>query len=538
MDKLVSVAEMKQIEAEANEMGLSYERMMENAGKALAEAANKAYSQSVHPVVLGLVGSGNNGGDTMIALSELARQGWKVKAYLVKKRSPEDRWVEEITQNGGEVEISNAAILKKWISEADLILDGVLGTGIKLPLTPEISTVLGSVQEELASMETPPEIIAVDCPSGVDCDTGDAAEETLAADSTVCMAAVKKGLLAFPAYELAGEIQVVDIGFSDELPGWKAVQNFVVQMEDVLEKLPPRPADAHKGTFGTAMIVAGSVNYTGAALLAGEAAYRIGTGLVTMAVPAPLHTALAGQLPEATWLLLPHEMGVIAENADTVIKQNFGQSKALLLGPGWGQEDTTFQFLNRLVSTNQPHKRGEIGFVHRETPFEVKEQPLPPLVIDADGLKLLAKIPEWPKKIPAGTVLTPHPGEMSVLTGLSVEEILKNRLEVARKYSQQWGQVVILKGAFTVIAQPGGQACVIPVATAALARAGTGDVLAGIVTGLCAQGMDGFEAAYCGAWIHAQCGLQAEAELGSSAPVLAGDVLAAIPIVLEEIQYS
>ncbi len=160
---------------------------------------------------------------------------------------------------------------------------------------------------------------------------------------------------------------------------------------------------------------------------------------------------------------------------------------------------------------------------------------LPPIVFDADGLKLLAKIPEWSKLLPSGTILTPHPGEMAVLTGLSVDEIQKDRLEIAKKFASQWGHVVVLKGAFTVIATPDKKTFTIPVATPALARAGSGDVLAGIIVGLRAQGMDEFNAAVAGAWIHAQAGLIAEDIEGTATSVMAGDVLECIAEVLSEL---
>jgi len=182
-------------------------------------------------------------------------------------------------------------------------------------------------------------------------------------------------------------------------------------------------------------------------------------------------------------------------------------------------------------------KRGNIGFLGGgEKDSDEGPVKLPPLVVDADGLKLLAKIPEWWKNLPSPAVLTPHPGEMSVLTGLSVADIQADRLENARKFAQKWGQVVVLKGAFSIVAAPDGRTVVIPVATPALAKAGTGDVLAGIIVGLRAQGLPAFEAACAGGWIHGQAGLVAEERIGTAASVLASDVLEAIPVVLERLQ--
>src|SRR5690606_11727029 len=194
------------------------------------------------------------------------------------------------------------------------------------------------VNDILDGLDDVPLLVAVDCPSGVDCDTGQVAAETLPADLTVTMAAVKQGLLKLPAFEYVGELEVVDIGLPQDLSSLEAVHVDVAEEESVAAMLPARPADSHKGTFGTALVAAGSVNYTGAAMLAGMAAYRAGAGLVTMAVPAPLHGVLAGRFPEATWVLLPHELGVIAAHAAEVIAKNFESASALLLGPGFGTE--------------------------------------------------------------------------------------------------------------------------------------------------------------------------------------------------------
>jgi ADP-dependent NAD(P)H-hydrate dehydratase / NAD(P)H-hydrate epimerase len=204
-----------------------------------------------------------------------------------------------------------------------------------------------------------------------------------------------------------------------------------------------------------------------------------------------------------------------------------------LFGPGFGIEETTAGFVRRLVESKGFKTRANIGFVSAgQIGVEAKPMLLPPLVIDADGLKLLARVKDWPQLLPEMSILTPHPGEMAILTGLSVQEIQANRLEMARKFSEQWGHVVVLKGAVTIIAEPGGKVFVLPVATSALAHAGTGDVLAGMITGLRAQGIPPFEAAAAGAWIHAQSGLLAAEQIGHEASVLAGDLVDVMPEVL------
>jgi NAD(P)H-hydrate epimerase len=541
--KLVTVAEMQAIEREADAAGLTYEQMMENAGSGLADIVANDYAHLKKEGVLGLVGSGNNGGDALVALAKLARQGWMANAYLVRPRPPDDPLIARLNEAGGRIyaasEDTGLTQLEALLNQHGVLFDGVLGTGIRLPLKPEVAGVLESARKTLGRLEIRPVVVAVDCPSGVDSDSGETAAETIPADLTVTMAAIKRGLLKFPAFQKVGALKVVSIGIVEgdfELKTWESVRRVVPSLERISQSLPLRPLDAHKGTFGTALVIAGSTNYTGAALLAGEAAYRIGAGLVTLAIPSPLHASLAGHFPEATWLLLPHEIGVIHANAADVIRENLKKATAILIGPGFGTEDTTGEFLARLLASSARTGRAGMGFVRSSRePSKPGSDPLPPLVIDADGLKLLARIPEWFKQISTPAVLTPHPGEMSILTGLSKDEIQANRLEIAEKFSREWGHVVILKGAFTVVASPDGQAAVIPVATPALARAGTGDILAGLVVGLRAQGVEAFPAAMAAAWIHAQAGLQAAEALGNTASVLAGDVLAAVVDVISEL---
>jgi ADP-dependent NAD(P)H-hydrate dehydratase / NAD(P)H-hydrate epimerase len=539
--KVVTVTEMKAIEKEADQGGLTYSEMMEFAGQGLAEVIQDLQIDTTDREIIGLVGSGNNGGDTLVALAHLVADGWVVRAYLVGRKK--DALVKRLEEGGGQIlsidEDGQFKSLAAFVESAAIVLDGLLGTGIKLPLKDEFAQVLAAAQGILYGLEEPPLVIAVDCPSGTDCDTGEAAPECLHADLTVTMGAVKQGLLKLPAYEFIGNLEVVDIGLPDNLASEKNLQTSVAEEEMVAGLLPERPLGAHKGTFGTALIVAGSINYTGAALLAGEAAYRIGAGLVTLAVPSPLHAALAGQFPEATWVLLPHEVGVISSNAAGVLAKNLEHTTALLVGPGFGLEQTTKQFIENLLIGSSSSRRGagRIGFVREEAD---QKQPtggdkLPAVVFDADGLKLLAEIKDWPRLLPAPAVLTPHPGEMSVLTGLTVDEIQKDRLAIARRFAKEWGHVVVLKGAFTVIAAPEGPATIIPVASPALAHAGTGDVLAGLIVGLRAQGLGAYEAAVAGAWIHAQAGLYAAEDLGTTASVLSRDILNSVSDVLGDL---
>ncbi len=539
--KLVTIAEMKAIEKEADASGLTYSQMMENAGRGLAEVVQDLPIEDSDREIFGLVGPGNNGGDTLVALAHLAADGWLARAYLINRQK--DSLVERLEKAGGEIELADKdkqfSSLSAFIQTATILLDGILGTGIRLPLKTELSAILAEVQSILEEAEDQPIVIAVDCPSGVDCETGEAADECVAADLTVTMAAVKQGLLKMPAYNLVGDLQVVDIGLPEGLSSLAGIQTECAEEDLVASILPERAIDAHKGTFGTALIVAGSVNYTGAALLAGRAAYRSGVGLVTLAVPSPLHAMLAGQLPEATWVLLPHEVGVISHDATEVMLRNLGRATAVLIGPGFGIEDTTKEFLENLLVGKSGTKKAskKVGFIQAEEgKKEEGSKELPPIVVDADGLKLLASLKNWSELLPKTAVLTPHPGEMAILTGLSTLDIQADRQAIATKFAQQWGHVVVLKGAFTVVAAPDRRVTIIPIASPALARAGTGDVLAGLIVGLRAQGMEAYEAAIAGAWIHAQAGLYAARELGTTASVLAGNIVNSISDVLSDLE--
>ena len=542
--KYISVAEMRNIDIQTDAVGgVSFIQLMENAGRGIAEIILDLPESFGENSILALVGPGNNGGDALVALDNLAAEGWDVTAYLFKRKVKDDPLVERVEKAGGAIllaeEDEDFEKLTKLVTENSVFLDGLLGTGIKLPLRDDAADLLTAASDALESVDWQPYIVAIDCPSGVDSDTGEAAPETIPADITATMAAIKFGLLKLPAFELCGDIAVVDIGVTDKVPDWVSITNFVTNEEQVAALLPERPLSSHKGTFGTALVAAGSINYTGAALLAGKAAYRIGAGLVTLAVPSAIHTTLAGQFPEATWVLLPSKNGVIAADAGSVLLENLERATALLIGPGFGMEETTREFIENILTLKGATKKnkGGIGFVHNEG--EKKDErkiELPPFVFDADGLKLLAITKDWHKLIAEPAVLTPHPGEMAGLTGLSVAEIQSDRLNVARKYAQKWGHVVVLKGAFTVIGTPTGETYTIPVASPSLARAGSGDVLAGMIVGLRAQGLDAVEAAVAGSWIHAQAGLLAGEMLGTSASVLAGDILSAVPDILSDLE--
>lgn len=547
--KLVTVEEMRQIEQSADAAGHSYSAMMDNAGRAIAEAVQRRI-QVRGKRILVLVGPGNNGGDGLVAARYLNQAGAQVVCYLWRSRPEDDpNWQAVCEENIHCLESANdgnGKTLLKALQNVDVIIDALLGTGVARPIEGSLSDLLHTVRRAVTERQQPqgavlsplvpgfaaptpappsPLIVAVDVPSGLNCDTGYVDTATLPAHLTVTFGAAKIGQFRFPGASAVGDLVLADIGIASDLVAH--VQTEVATAQGVAEALPSRPLDAHKGTFGKAMVVAGSVNYTGAPYLAAAAAARVGAGLVTLAPPARIHSVLAARLTEATFVLLPHDMGVLVPGAVRVLTPQLEGYAALLLGPGLGCETETVSFVHQLLGIAGGPKARRIGFQHTQEPTAVRAG-LPPLVIDADGLNALAQVEDWWHYLPEGSILTPHPGEMARLTGLDRSAVNGERIAVAREHATSWGQVVVLKGAFTVVASPDGRATLIPFANPGLATAGTGDVLAGAVAGLLAQGLAPFDAAVCGAYLHGLAGEIAAQQVGR-AGMLAGDLLPALP---------
>ncbi len=536
MAKIVTVEQMRKIEKAADAGGLSYAQMMENAGRSIAKCVLDHWTRMAGKSVVILVGSGNNGGDGLVVGHHLQLAGAEVRAYLAKARAASDTNLKRLTDDEAEIIVASEdperSQLLEWVAGADFVVDAVLGTGFKLPLRGNAKSILDVAGQAISTRKRKPIIIAVDCPSGLDCDSGEVADETLQSDLTVTLAAAKQGLFVFPGANKVGQLFIGDIGIDDDMKEIASVELELATAETVKPWVPARPKNSHKGTFGRAMIVAGSINYPGSAALAAIGAYRVGTGLVTLAVPAPVQKLLAPQLVEATWIILPDEMGVIAENAAEVLDQELENTQALLLGPGFGQEHATAVFLQRLLSGDD---RGKLGLVPTGRKEVEKTNLDVPCVVDADGLKLLTKLPDWPSLLPPLSVLTPHPGEMSVLTQIPTAEIQTDRVKHAQQAAKKWGHIVVLKGAFTVVAAPDGKSAVLPFATPALARAGTGDVLSGVITGLRAQGVEPYKAAVLGAYLHGRAGELAAEMVGSLAGVIAGDVADSLSLAISEL---
>ena len=556
--KLVTVEQMRAVERAADASGLSYATMMENAGQAVASWLQQHGAQDQSVVIL--VGPGNNGGDGLVAARHLQQAGSAVSLYIWKRDVDKDQnW--DLAGRAGIAAVwsdrdRGYAQLRRLVAEADWIVDALLGTGVSRPISGKLKEILTTVSDEIskrkASQESSPlcsvvphrvesqaragpRALAVDVPSGLDCDNGAVDPVTLAADVTVTFAFPKRGQFLFPGASYVGELIVADIGIPSELAA--DVQVAVSTPSLIRSLLPERPIDAHKGTFGKVVVVAGSPNYTGAALLAASAATRAGAGLVTLGVAESLHSILSSKLCEVTFLLLPQETGVLVPSAVKPLREGLEDYDALLLGPGLGRDEKTVEFVAQLIGPAGGAKKAHLGFVEPAKAETDAERRLPPLVIDADGLNALAKVPDWPDALPPLTVLTPHPGEMARLLGSTVADVEADRLQVACHAASEWNAVVVLKGAYTIIAAPpaaqtsqaAATAYVNPFANPALASAGSGDVLAGAIASLLAQGLPPFEAAIAGAYLHGLAGDLVREEIGAAGAV-AGDLLPKLPL--------
>jgi hydroxyethylthiazole kinase-like uncharacterized protein yjeF len=552
--KLVTVQEMKQIES----AGLGYGEMMDRAGKAVAEEILRRVGPG-NAGILVLVGPGNNGGDGLVAARALCGEGCDVTAYLWRRNETDgDKRLYDADAAGARVQryASDSALntLNEALARCAVVVDALLGTGARGPLRSGAGDILSAVASAVAmrrgvtppavrplgvttGSDTPmrgPLIVAVDVPSGLDADTGEIDDRALRADVCVTFAYPKRGQFRFPGAAWVGELLVADIGTAPEIAAHIATS--VVTDDDVAARLPARPLDAHKGTFGRVLVVAGSINFSGAPALAARAAYRSGAGLVTLAVPAPIQPALSSLIPEATFLPLPNDLGVLAPQAVPLLAERLASYDVLLIGPGITQEEPTREFVRTLLERHAGGARAPLGFMAPRAGLH-STYVLPPTVIDADGLNLLARMPSWWEMLPDRTVLTPHPVEMARLLGSDPLAAEKDRVVLARAAAIKWGCTVVLKGAYSVVASPGREAEVIPFAEPALATAGTGDVLAGIVAGLMAQGLSCHDAAVCGAYLHGRAGASWAAAHGH-AGMLAGDLADLIPAARNAVSNS
>ena len=514
--KIVTAAQMVALEQASERQGVSTDRLMENAGLAVAEAVRRQLGGVAGAKVLVLVGSGNNGADGLVAARHLRRWGAQASIYLATRRPTPDPKMQLALEYGVAVfPLANdpkLAELEGQLHGCRLVLDAVLGTGRARPLegpVKELARRINAWRSRGRDPDRDGQVFALDLPTGLDSDNGQTDPNCIVADQTLALGYPKVGLLAFPGAELVGQLRVLDIGLPPGLELEQSIDLELLSADWVGGHLPVRPLDSHKGTFGHALIVAGSRSYVGAAFLAAQAAVRAGAGLVTLATPESVYPIAAGKLTEVIHLPLPEDQhGLVSPEAAELIRSNLSRYDSFAVGCGLGQSEGTRQFVERLL-LDQP------------------QLPIP-LVIDADGLNNLSRLENWWERLSGTTVLTPHPGEMATLAGTPTSEIQRDRIGAAQKWADYWKVGLVLKGAHTVVTHPNQAVRVSPFANPGLASGGTGDVLTGIVAGLMAQGLSAALAASCGVYLHGQAGASAVLDVGE-AGLTATDLVQRLP---------
>ena len=522
--KIVSSSQMSAIEEKSVQLGISKDQLMENAGLNLARALKLQIGGSAGLKVLILVGPGNNGADGLVMARYLAKWGAHVTVYLTARRPEIDLKLISALEYGVTSISSNddPDFSKLYLSLKGccLVVDSILGTGASRPLEGRLKEICITINH-WRLRENENQIVAVDLPTGVNPDSGEADFASLDADYTFSLGFPKAGLFQFPGADYRGKLSVLDIGIPGDALDGTDIGLKLLSPKWVGKTLPNRPINSHKGTYGHTLIVAGSKNYIGAAYLSAQAAVRTGSGLVTVASPECIYPILASKLTEAIHIPLPDNVqGGISPEAVDFIRPNLNQYTALALGCGLGTSDGTREFVQKLFC-----ERPGLDI---------------PLVLDADGLNNICRVDRWWEYLPSNTILTPHPGEMSRLSGVPVSSILDDKVDFTQERANYWKKVVILKGAHTIISAPDSNTFVSPFANPAMSSGGTGDVLTGIIASLISQGLSGGLAASCGVYIHGQAGTLVADQFGN-AGLTATDITNELPKIiksLKRIAYS
>ena len=515
--KVVTAAEMRQIDQDTIEgIGIPGIVLMETAGSAIVRAIQQSYPTCQR--IGTLIGKGNNGGDGLVIARQLAHAGRDVQLYLV---SPPESFTGEaevnlqIAKNLGlriETILTDTAFygtrtgFPTTLASCELLVDAIFGTGLRGTVRDPVATVINTIND----LATP--ILSVDLPSGLDADTGHPLGTCVQADRTVTIGLPKRGLLVHPGAELAGKLEVVDIGFPEQVVAAQGIKVNRTTTAEVSQWVPPRPSASHKGTYGRVLVVAGSTGMTGAAALASEAALRTGAGLVTLATPKHLNPILEGLLPEVMTLPLPEtEGGSLSVAATSTLLEFAEKTKSVLaIGPGLSQHPDTVALVHQLIHENREQKLGRR------------------MVVDADGLNALSHTPEIISLLDSEAVLTPHPGEMARLTSSSVPSLEADRIRTAQQFASEHNLTLVLKGAPTVTGLPNGDVWINATGNPGMATGGMGDILTGIIAGLIAQGHASETAAVLGVYLHGLAGDIAAEAFGMHG-LIASDVLKAVP---------
>jgi len=499
--RVVTSVELTTIEEKAEaSYGLDAGLLMERAGAAVAEEAARMASERAR--VLIVCGKGNNGGDGFVAARLLSEAGFKITVAALAPRETlaplAKAAYEKMPPEVSVLTSGDSQALDSAIDEADLIIDAIFGFNLK-------GAVRGVAVEAIDKINgSHKPVLAVDMPSGLEADTGKAHGRAVKADATVTFTAPKVGAMLYPGLELTGATVVADIGIPEELIEENSGYRYL-DAQEAGDLLPVRDPMSHKKSVGQVLVIAGSCGMSGAAVLTGHAAYRMGAGLVAFAPPQGIVPVLSGALIEAiVWPQPETEAGSLFWDARGSLFELAGQYDVVALGPGLSTNPRTVEFVKKLVATIEK-----------------------PLVIDADALNALADDPDILKNRDAVTVITPHPGELARLYGVSGKDVLGDWLGFARRARERFGAVVVLKGATTVICGAA-ETTINVTGNPGLATAGTGDVLTGFIAALMAQGVDPYNAACLGVYLHGFSADIAAEDIGELS-LMASDVIEYLP---------
>ncbi len=507
MLQIASTQEMRGCDEEAiRGYGIPGIVLMENAARGTADAMQEHIPDLVHKHILIVCGRGNNGGDGFALARHLIERGCavtvaalspvnqlkgdaRINAGIIRRMSR--------TDSAGKLTLITSATLHKLeqFKHIDVIVDAILGTGFKGKLKPKVASIVEWINAQPAIR------VAIDIPSGVDADTGSAEGVTVKADFTCTMGLMKTGLLLSPGRDASGNVIIINIQIPPEVFHRSKIKTFLVQESDVRQSFAKRALDAHKYQVGKVFILAGSTGLTGAAALASMSALRSGAGAVVLGIPESLNLMMEKKLTEVMTLpLADNGAGVIQASAWERIKQQCQWADVIAAGPGLSRTGDVQEIIIRLIKEIQK-----------------------PIVLDADGLNVLAGHDGLFAKRRAPVIITPHTGEFSRLSGINSDKIKNERLDAAKRYARMRKITLLLKGGPSVVASKGGNVYINPTGNPGMATAGAGDVLTGVIAGLWAQGLTEEAAAYCGAYIHGAAGDGARKEYGEYA-LTAGDI--------------
>lgn len=496
------------------EIGIPGMVLMENAGICVLREIEKDIDCIKGKTICILAGKGNNGGDAFVIARHLYNRGAKVLVFILAKKADIKGDAKTNLDILNKVGIKSIEILeerdldhsKKYISNCDMIVDGIFGTGIKGNIPYLISETINFINEKNIP------VISVDIPSGIDGETGKILGTCFKAYKTVTFSYAKTGLFVHPAVEYTGEIVVADIGIPKNVLDKFDIKNHIIDESMVKDIIPKRHSDSNKGSYGKLLLLTGSKGMTGAGCLAGKAALRSGLGLLYLAVPASLTNVYDSNLIESVTLPLEDDFGYLTKGCIKNLEDymyDIDDIDAIALGPG--------------LST-----KGDVG----DVVYSIIEKAKVPLIIDADGINVLSKNIEVLNKCNVPVVLTPHPGEMARLLNISIKEVQENRIDIACDFSKKWNVITVLKGSKTIIALPDGKKFINTTGNSGMATGGTGDVLTGIIASFICQGVQAYKSVILGVYLHGLCGDNI-AKIKGEHGVIASDLIEEIPYVIK-----